>query len=1646
VPDTSFSSTDVTQQFQDQKEYQFAGDSHNYGNGNFAVTDPLTWGEGLANSGKFIVSAVASGLNGFYNTGVSVANWFGAEAQQNDIADQLGLIDDDLGNYYRKNREAADTAGFVVSMFVPGLGGIKLLNAGQKLLRVAAETGTIGGNFGKAMGLLTPQTERYLSLARADIAASNATYSALSANTLKAVGAGYGQAALESFAFEAAVAATDFKSPVLDKMDGWDLAKNIATGTIVGGVIGGAISHAIGYGGIKGAVKAITPEEQMFSNVADITGLTPAQKIIMRSDHLETMPLAPSAQELVNPSGPFSGVRALVQDLPAEQQAGYAQTFATKFSRLQSETINKMQTANRMDIHSMATGGDKDLGNLVGDLMHGAPKQQVLANFSDLQEIGRLDSKLKAEAVISKFNKEQLKTLPDIAQDITMPPSKIGYVKLSGEGTGDLSFSRPTVSRLGDVFESTSAVDKAVRTYKFSDTKTWSAIESHDPLEADARYLWAATAGKELKNGAVLGEHDIPMIEQAVLNKLDTITVKAADGTKYSIDSFDDIVKHLQVSKEEAANELLSAARAGDAPEKLSAPQIADIVNVKQSYLLGERTINNSLDDIMARQVTQRAYAQDLKSKGLWEQAKEDSFLTQPTYMKAAYSTEQVTDNSGNILAGMAKLKAQQKVYIEGIRAVVADNIPIGILNRFLHPSEDMLRTASREGAGPGLVSFTNAGYHSLGSAMELNGAATAAFQKALKDTTSTTLESALYKISSNQEAAIGFESINNFLKSTSERYGLNAEGTGMVPLKLLDWQAAIKAGSKKAAPELQAGAPHFVPIDHPDVFNAWDLRTQLTGTRTQALSDLRNAQGLTDIKDPRALRPIRPDPKDYPFFATVVDENVTGVGHKSMIHAASARELDALIDRVPSQFKVYKKGETSEHFKGLGEFDYEMTLHENYIDSSLKSAGVASDFFQRTDPTKIAESFLRDHLRSDDIFARELVNAKFEPEFSFLRQMGDQYSATATSKYTGSVRQLEAEATNPYTSYIKTALNISRVSEHPYIMGLNNMLDKGVSTIYRAIDDAFSAARNPAELDSVNSLLQAHGINSGYRDAATDALANHTAPKGTLTRFISNANSILSTISLRLDPLNAINNAIGSTVLYGSETKSFLNAMQGVGPEIAGPLSGLLRMPVPSAATLAGAQSDSVLTAGKLMLNAVKNFTTPEAMTLGGEPLKAFYARNGWSTRLTDQFHSVLENLTLAGTESVGTIESKLSAAFKSAKVLAEKGEVLTGNKLAEEFNRFVSADTMRQMTDIGIKAGRITEEEQLAYINTFVNRTQGNILASQRPLIFQGPVGQAVGLFQSFQFNTMQQLFRHVSEGAPKDAMMMLGLQGTMYGMNGLPGFNFLNTHILGTASGNQAHRDLYDTTYGVAGKSIGDMLLYGIPSDMMRANLYSRGDINPRTLTVIPVNPLDIPFVNATIKLYDNTKAALGKMANGGNIWESFLQGVEHNGISRPLAGVAQVLQSMTHGGEVFSTTSKGSIAGANDLASWASAIRLSGGKPFDEAVANDAAFRISSYQAVDHERSKQLGQTIASSVLAGDTPSESQVGTFAQKYAALGGKQGQFNKYMMKTMMDANTPQANKIMENLRNPYSQKMQQIMGGAELLDGRSQFGQEGL
>ena len=268
--------------FGDVSNYVTAADSHNIGSsaGKTSWLEPETYVNALGNAGKFIAVAALSGLDSFYRTGAAVGNWAGGNFDERTTQSFISGLDSDLGSYYRENQSSADLVGFIGTSLIPGLAGIKALNMGQKAL-MGAKAGMVGGNIGKAMGLLVPQTERYVAMAAQEINASMGAASLLNTNTVKAIGAGFWQNTLEAAAFETFVQASMAKNATLEHQTLGDVATNIA----VGGVLGGAIFATAGSASIFGKLKGKVAEERVarmpFAETPTFAGKTsPADKII----------------------------------------------------------------------------------------------------------------------------------------------------------------------------------------------------------------------------------------------------------------------------------------------------------------------------------------------------------------------------------------------------------------------------------------------------------------------------------------------------------------------------------------------------------------------------------------------------------------------------------------------------------------------------------------------------------------------------------------------------------------------------------------------------------------------------------------------------------------------------------------------------------------------------------------------------------------------------------------------------------------------------------------------------------------------------------------------------------------------------------------------------------------------------------------------------------------------------------------------------------------------------------------------------------------------------------------------------------------------------------------------------------------------
>ena len=1065
---------------------------------------------------------------------------------------------------------------------------------------------------------------------------------------------------------------------------------------------------------------------------------------------------------------------------------------------------------------------------------------------------------------------------------------------------------------------------------------------------------------------------------------------------------------------------------------RLTNAEIAKRVNVKLKYLEGEE-VNTAkpLSDRMAYQSYAEEHAANL---GI---APENQYnvLLKPQHAKLVYDTTPggVSALNGNILEGIAAIKQQQVLLDQHVTTAVIAAVP-ELADELMPLDANAVLSANPFDAKVGALSFADSRYGSLAAHMQKIGQKVNRIMKDRTNAIETVLNSRLIKMHHDREAFMESSLLFNQLRGTPEAYVLSEDGSKLVMKGIFDTETARAAGKQvKDYVKKDINAPDEIPLKSAATRELVATMIETNGSQVRAFKNIRSAQGLADMKDDRILYVPPVNAKDYPHFAIVSDSSITGTGHKKMIYAATESELDQLIAKVNqsdptlevSKNTARTKKEIEEFKKAHGEYQSDLALNDNYMDAALHRAGVSQRYFPITDPAKFTDEIMQYHMNKERQLVREAVSTKYAKEFYELQKMGAEYTNLATSKF--SVKSLVANigeaVKNPYQDYIRLALDLPQSANAQVWTTMGYHLDNKVSAFYNNIANSLVKTKSVEELDYINEQFKKAGITTVY-DSALDMLANHTAPKGVLTKFVSRANALFASTILG-DMLNAANNIVGMMILTAPEMKHVTDAIKAGNANAVGELSQLSMLKF-------SGKDIELLAPKKLMAQAVRNWFNKDLVELA--------KREGAVTRHAQELHAIYDEGTLIGTESVAELNSKLTNMYNGTMQIMDWVRRKTGNGFAEQFTRFVAWDSMRQVTALAEKHGILDAVTSKSYRNTFVNRTQGNYLASQRPLMFTGPAGQALGLFQTYQFNLAQNLFRHVAEGNSKSIAMMAALQGTIYGASSMPGFQAINTYLIGTAGGNPQHKDLFTAAFGSLNHEAAEWLMYGASSNMLglfspdlKMNMYTRGDLNPRSATIVPSSFEDIPIVKGTVKLLGSVIDTAGKLIEGdASPARTILQGIEHAGVNRSLAGMAQVAEAFFNkDGKSYSTTNAGNLSATNDLVSLANLGRVLGARPLDEALAIDEGFRYTQYQAADQARLDRLGSIVKSKVIGGEKLNREELADFAERYVSAGGRQENFNKWILQLYKHATTPQANEIMNQLNSPRAKRMQELMGG---------------
>jgi len=351
----------------------------------------------------------------------------------------------------------------------------------------------------------------------------------------------------------------------------------------------------------------------------------------------------------------------------------------------------------------------------------------------------------------------------------------------------------------------------------------------------------------------------------------------------------------------------------------------------------------------------------------------------------------------------------------------------------------------------------------------------------------------------------------------------------------------------------------------------------------------------------------------------------------------------------------------------------------------------------------------------------------------------------------------------------------------------------------------------------------------------------------------------------------------------------------------------------------------------------------------------------------------------------------------------LLEHGSKITMHMAAEDMSRMWIADSVRQICELR----GMGKEETYRAIATAVDKVHGIYRAHSRVQLFNGVIGQSIGLFQTYMFNFMQHMFRTIGDGGRREAAILLGMQSAVFGVRSLPGFNMLNSAIANTNSSNVDIYSMAGTDADPTG--YGSYVLYGLGSSfILPSDLYTRGDMVLRQATVVPTDFSQIPAVSIIAKASANMVDTVAAIASANSVEEAksaAAHGLAHNALNRPLQGIGTMLL-----GDVTTNQSIPLLRNVNytdynpaeGVNAVSMAVRILGAKPRDEAIALDAYYRRTAYQTAQQQELAGLGEQVRTLALRTGAVDSDTVADFMERYKDRGGTPENFNAFMVRNL--------------------------------------------
>lgn len=784
------------------------------------------------------------------------------------------------------------------------------------------------------------------------------------------------------------------------------------------------------------------------------------------------------------------------------------------------------------------------------------------------------------------------------------------------------------------------------------------------------------------------------------------------------------------------------------------------------------------------------------------------------------------------------------------------------------------------------------------------------------------------------------------------------------------------------------------------EVDNFLDVHQQVKRKYISARRILQNAEGKVLKWNPDRLY-FHP-PKVNPSFMAFVkspENPITGERIKSVLIGKDASDLSQKLRFVETNYPEYSittPSQQREFAAALEDYKGDAFGYNKEFDVELQSKGVMNSFVPRTDGLDMTDeinSMVTSHMQlinktvmthyADTLGPLKAIETALDEELGLTLSSGKKFFSDNPARKVKNLVIAESSDVSPLWDRINNTIqtNVDRS-----IGFLDDLTPKGTKFTQENIDE-------------INTLMKDLGYKHAYTTAAEHILANTNIPKNYIRQFIGTVNSVITMGMMRLETMASIVDSIGTVTLMSPEIRSIIN-----------------KIPRDKLALIFGVNNGSSMPEFSVSRLMAKHLN--KVMTNPSKPMVDKYRDMGLLIKQNEYYEAFHNTILLEDGMTVTKLQQKI-------KQLGDLGAKYSGSNSIRNFTRLWIANIAE---DLGTAAGIKTDLEMGAFINTFMNRVQGNITATQRPKIFQGVIGQAVGLFQSYMFNLMQQATRHMTDGNSRGVLEMLAINGTLFGMQSLPGWAPLNNMV---AQQNREGFGLDTGIYSVAGDDIGNWLMYGTLSNVSHLGVFSRGQIGLGLIDPTTGVLEKIPGVSMMRRTLDSVGNTITNLANGGNPVDALLEGISLNGLNRPLAELAQLTLGYqpTRKGDVIDYTE----TNFNNFKSWWSLFgAMLGSKNLDSAIIRQQYYTQYAREAALNSKLNPLMQEIKNDLRSGEL-TQDRLTSIANSYAAKGGDLAKFQKWLVNVMVNAQASQSRKLANAISSNENRFNQALMRGAD-------------